>query len=221
MRDSEAPEGRVASLRLRHMHLGWTSWIAAMSGTVLVAFLIVRRHALGASVDPVTDVLKIIALWCLLFVLLPLSVRRTLRAAKVHMSLPLVAAGLLLISVDAVLVVDPRGPGDFGRIVGVGGLALLAAGLTCFALGLGLVPAIVAHARTRRFLIWWLYGTLAFPVALVHAVLRRARQPAASNARQRRTRALVVLVALLLYASATLRNKLLLYTSPPSTTNTA
>ena len=106
MRDSEAPEGRVASFRLRHVHLGWTSWIVAMSGTVLVAFLIVRGHALGASVDPVTDVLKIIALWCLLFVLLPLSLRRTLRAAKVHMSLPLVAAGLLLISVDAVLVVD-------------------------------------------------------------------------------------------------------------------
>jgi len=187
-----------------------------MSGTVLVAFLIVRGHALGASVDPVTDVLKIIALWCLLFVLLPLSLRRTLRAAKVHVSLPLVAAGLLLISVDAVLVVDPRGPGDFGRIVGVGGLALLAAGLTCFALGLGLIPAIVVNAKTRRFLIWWLYGTLAFPVALVHAVLRRTRQPAASNPSQRRARALVVLVPLFLFVAATLRNKLLLYTSPPN-----
>jgi hypothetical protein len=187
-----------------------------MSGTVLVAFLIVRGHALGASVDPVTDVLKIIALWCLLFVLLPLSLRRTLRAAKVHVSLPLVAAGLLLISVDAVLVVDPRGPGDFGRIVGVGGLALLAAGLTCFALGLGLIPAIVVNAKTRRFLIWWLYGTLAFPVALVHAVLRRTRQPAASNPSQRRARALVALVPLFLFVAATLRNKLLLYTSPPN-----
>jgi FAD/FMN-containing dehydrogenase len=216
LRDSEAPEGRVASFRLRHLHLDWAFWMAAVSGTVLVAFLIVRRHALGASAAPVTDVLKIIALWCLLFVLLPLSVRRTLGAAKVHMSLPFVAAGLLLISVDAVVVVDPRGPGDFGRLVGVGGLALLAVGLTCFALGLGLVPAIVVHARTRRFLIWWLYGTLAFPVALVHAVLRRTRQPAASNARQRRTRALVVLVPLFLFASATLRNKLLLYTSPPN-----
>jgi FAD/FMN-containing dehydrogenase len=190
--------------------------MAAISGTALAAFLIVQRHALGASVEPVADVLKIVALWCLLFVLLPLSVRRTLGAEKVHVSLPLVAAGLLLVSVDAVVVVDPRGPGDFGRVVGVGGLALLAAGLTSLALGLGLVPAIVVHARTRRFLIWWLYGTLAFPVALVHAVFRRACPPIASSAGMYRSRALVVLVPLLLYASATLRNKLLLYTSPPS-----
>jgi FAD/FMN-containing dehydrogenase len=216
MRGLEAPGGRVASFRLRHMHLDWVFWMAAISGTVLVAFLIVRRHALGASVEPVADVLKIIALWCLLFVLLPLSLRRTLGAPKVHMSLPLVAAGLLLAAVDAVVVVDPRGPGDFGRVVGVGGLALLAAGLTSFALGLGLVPAIVVHAETRRFLIWWLYGTLAFPVALVHAVFRRARPPTASNAGMRRSRALIVLVPLILYASATLRNKLLTYTSAPS-----
>jgi hypothetical protein len=216
LRDSEAPEGRVASFRLRHLHLDWAFWIAAISGIILVAFLIVRRHALGASVEPIADVLKIIALWCLLFVLLPLSVKRTLGAAKVHVSLPFVAASLLLISVDAVVVVDPRGPGDFGRLVGVGGLVFLAVGLMCFALGLGLVPAIVVHPRTRRFLIWWLYGTLVFPVALIHAVLRRTRKPAASNARHHRTRALVVLVPLFLFASATLRNKLLLYTSPPN-----
>src|SRR5918999_818377 len=216
MRDSEALKSRVASFRLRYVHLDRASWMAALSGTVLVAFLIVRRHAVGASVDPVGDVLKIIAWWCLLFVLLPLSVRRTLGAAKVHMSLPLVAAGLLLVSVDAVVVVDPRGPGNFGRLVGVGGLALLAAGLTSFALGLGLVPAIVVHTRTRRFFIWWLYGALAFPVALAHAVFRRARPPTASSAKQRWTRVLVVLVPILLYVSATLRNKLLLFTSPPS-----
>jgi len=216
MRESEPPEGRVASFRLQHVHLGWTSWIAAISGTVLVAFLIVRRHALGASVEPVADVLKIISLWCLLFVLLPLSLSRTLRTAKVHMSLPLVAAGLLLVSVDAVVVMDPRGPGDFGRLVGVGGLALLAAGLISFALGLGLVPAMIVHARTRRFLIWWLYGTLVFPVALVHSVLRRVHPPAGPSARKHRTGALVVLVPLVLYASVTVRNKLLAYTSPPS-----
>jgi FAD/FMN-containing dehydrogenase len=188
-----------------------------MTGVVLVGFLIVRRHAVEASAAPVTDVLKFIALWCLLFVLLPLSLRRTLGAAEVHMSLPLVAAGLLLMSVDAVVVVDPRGPGDFGRVVGLGGLAMLAIGLTCFALGLGLIPALVVRARTDRFLIWWLYGTLVFPVALVHAILRSI-QPAASSARQRRTQALIVLVPLFLflYASATLRNKLLLYTSSPS-----
>jgi FAD/FMN-containing dehydrogenase len=190
--------------------------MATMSGTVLVAFLIIRRHALGASVEPVADVLKIIALWSLLFVLLPLSVRRTLGAANVPVSLPLIAAGLLLLSVDAVVVVDPLGPGDLGRLVGVGGLALLAAGLISFALGLGLIPAILVHARTRRFLMWWLYGTLVFPVALIHAVFRRVRPPTASSARTHRSRALVVLVPLLLYASATLRNKLLLYTSPPS-----
>jgi FAD/FMN-containing dehydrogenase len=216
MRESEAPESRVASFRLRYVHLDWAFWIAAISGTFLVAFLIIRRHALGASVEPVADVLKISALWCLLFVLLPLSVRRTLGASKVHKSLPLVAAGLLLVSVDAVVVVDPRGPGDLGRLVGVGGLALLAAGLISFALGLGLVPAIIVHARTQRFLIWWLYGAFAFPVALVHAVFRRARPPTASSARQRWARALVILVPVLLYASATLRNKLILFTSPPS-----
>ncbi|MQB01426.1 MAG: FAD-binding protein [Actinobacteria bacterium] len=190
--------------------------MASVSGTVLVAFLIVRRDALATSVAPVADVLKVIALWCLLFVLLPLSVRRTLGTTKVHTSLPLVAAGLLLVSVDAVVVVDPQGPGDLGRLVGFGGLAMLAVGFVSFALGLGLVPAIIVHPNTRRFLVWWLYGTLVFPVALFHAVLRRIRPTTTSSARKHRTRALVVLVPLLLYATATLRNRFLLYTSPPS-----
>ncbi len=216
MREPEEAEGQVASLRVRLVHLGWAPWIVAISGTLLVTFLIIRRHVLGASVDPVTDVLKIIVLWCLLFVLLPLSVKRSLGADKVHMSLPVVAAGLLLTSVDAVLVVDPRGAGNFGGLVGVGGLAFLGVGLACFSLGLGLIPAILVHATTPRFLTWWLYGTLAFPIALVHALLRRARPPGTSDARRRRIGALVVLVPLFLYVSATLRNKFLLYTSPPS-----
>jgi FAD/FMN-containing dehydrogenase len=216
MREREEVEARVVPLGTRLLHLGWASWIVAISGTLLVIFLIVRRDALGASEDPVTDVLKIITLWCLLFVLLPLSVKRSLGVAKVHLSLPVVAAGLLLTSLDAVVVEDPQGAGNFGGLVGIGGLAFLGVGLASFSLGLGLIPAILVHATTPRFLIWWLYGTLTFPIALVHALLRRARQPGASDARQRRMGALVVLVPLFLYVSVILRNRFLLYTSPPS-----
>lgn len=36
--------------------------------------------------------------------------------------------------------------------------------------GLGLLPAFMASQRGRRFLVWWVYGALLFPVAIVHAL---------------------------------------------------
>ncbi len=36
---------------------------------------------------------------------------------------------------------------------------------------IGLAPAYVAFNKGRNFFLWWLYGTLLFPVALVHSFL--------------------------------------------------
>ncbi|MBR3515194.1 MAG: hypothetical protein IKO10_02475 [Lachnospiraceae bacterium] len=35
---------------------------------------------------------------------------------------------------------------------------------------LGLIPASIASKKGRDFSIWWLYGTLIFIVALIHAI---------------------------------------------------
>ena len=36
---------------------------------------------------------------------------------------------------------------------------------------LGLIPAMVARSKGREFLLWWIYGSLLFIVALPHALL--------------------------------------------------
>ncbi|MBE7374756.1 hypothetical protein IN820_09565 [Pseudomonas sp. AL-54] len=39
------------------------------------------------------------------------------------------------------------------------------------ALILGLIPAIIAAFKGRRFFIWWIYGTLIFIISLPHSLL--------------------------------------------------
>lgn len=36
---------------------------------------------------------------------------------------------------------------------------------------IGLVPAIIASSKGRSFFLWWLYGTLIFIVAIIHAII--------------------------------------------------
>ncbi|MBE8596870.1 hypothetical protein [Xenorhabdus sp. BG5] len=36
---------------------------------------------------------------------------------------------------------------------------------------IGLIPAALANAKGRNFFGWWVYGTLLFIVALIHAFL--------------------------------------------------
>ena len=50
------------------------------------------------------------------------------------------------------------------------GISLQILGLAIVA-GLGLIPAIVAEEKGRRFGWWWLYGMLFFPLAFPHAIL--------------------------------------------------
>ncbi|MCW2254821.1 hypothetical protein M2263_000912 [Providencia alcalifaciens] len=38
-----------------------------------------------------------------------------------------------------------------------------------FAVLLGVIPAINANIKGRSFILWWLYGTLAFIIALIHS----------------------------------------------------
>jgi hypothetical protein len=46
------------------------------------------------------------------------------------------------------------------------------------ALLLALAPAVIAHGKGRNFLLWWLYGVVLGPVALIHSILlRSARRP--------------------------------------------
>ncbi|MCW3150459.1 hypothetical protein N8H22_17785 [Stutzerimonas stutzeri] len=48
------------------------------------------------------------------------------------------------------------------------------------ALVLGLIPAIIAALKGRRFFVWWIYGALIFIVALPHSlfasILKRCPQ---------------------------------------------
>ena len=47
------------------------------------------------------------------------------------------------------------------------------------ALLLALAPAVIAHGKGRNFLLWWLYGVVLGPIALIHSILlRSARRPA-------------------------------------------
>jgi len=36
--------------------------------------------------------------------------------------------------------------------------------------GMGLLPAFMASQKGRRFVVWWVYGALLFPVAIIHAL---------------------------------------------------
>ncbi len=39
------------------------------------------------------------------------------------------------------------------------------------AVGLGIIPAAIAHTKGRSFALWWLYGAALLVVALPHALL--------------------------------------------------
>lgn len=39
------------------------------------------------------------------------------------------------------------------------------------AVGLGFVPALMARKQGRSFVKWWIYGAIAFPAAIVHALV--------------------------------------------------
>lgn len=47
-----------------------------------------------------------------------------------------------------------------------------------FAIFLGLIPAAIAHKKGRNFLLWWLYGTTLWIVALPHSLIMNPMQPA-------------------------------------------
>jgi hypothetical protein len=47
-------------------------------------------------------------------------------------------------------------------------LLLLSAALSVV---FGVIPALIARSKGRNFLLWWLYGALASPIAFVHAML--------------------------------------------------
>lgn len=36
---------------------------------------------------------------------------------------------------------------------------------------MALLPALIAQAKGRPFLLWWMYGVLLFPIALIHAAI--------------------------------------------------
>lgn len=38
---------------------------------------------------------------------------------------------------------------------------------------LGIAPGLIAHGKGRNFLLWWIYGVVLGPVALLHAILLR------------------------------------------------
>ncbi len=50
--------------------------------------------------------------------------------------------------------------------------------LVIIALLLGLLPAYVAMAKGKNFLLWWFYGTVLLPFAIFHAI---AMKPAEKN----------------------------------------
>lgn len=50
--------------------------------------------------------------------------------------------------------------------------------LVIIALLLGMIPAYIASAKGRNFLLWWMYGTFLFAFAIIHAI---AIRPAERN----------------------------------------
>ena len=54
-------------------------------------------------------------------------------------------------------------------------VVLLFGGLTLLgALALGAIPALIAQSKGRSFLLWWLYGSVIFIVAVIHAIVLKA-----------------------------------------------
>ena len=47
--------------------------------------------------------------------------------------------------------------------------------LLILAVLLGIAPGLIAHGKGRNFLLWWIYGVLLGPVALLHAIMLRSR----------------------------------------------
>jgi hypothetical protein len=61
--------------------------------------------------------------------------------------------------------------------------------LLVLAVLLGIAPGLIAHSKGRNFVLWWVYGILLGPVALLHAILlRRNVVPSPFVATPRRTR---------------------------------
>lgn len=50
--------------------------------------------------------------------------------------------------------------------------------LVIIAILLGMIPAYIASAKGRNFVLWWIYGTLLFAFAIIHAI---AAKPAERN----------------------------------------
>ncbi|MFQ5781078.1 MAG: zinc ribbon domain-containing protein, partial [Nitrospiria bacterium] len=50
----------------------------------------------------------------------------------------------------------------------------------------GLITAIIASSKGRDFLSWWIYGTLLFPFALIHAALLRGTIESIEEIQRRR-----------------------------------
>jgi hypothetical protein len=46
---------------------------------------------------------------------------------------------------------------------------------------LGLIPAIIAQQKGRRFIVFWIYGALVFIIALPHALLMNPTAKASGN----------------------------------------
>jgi hypothetical protein len=48
-------------------------------------------------------------------------------------------------------------------------------GLLLLSVVLGLIPAFIAKSKGRNFLLWWLYGTAFFIIALLHSLCMRIK----------------------------------------------
>jgi hypothetical protein len=50
--------------------------------------------------------------------------------------------------------------------------------LLTWAITVGWIPALIAKQKGRSFWRWWIYGTLAFVIALVHALVIKSNKSA-------------------------------------------
>ena len=46
--------------------------------------------------------------------------------------------------------------------------------LLIFGIILGAIPGMIANSKGRNFFLWFLYGLLIFPIALVHSILMKS-----------------------------------------------
>jgi hypothetical protein len=44
---------------------------------------------------------------------------------------------------------------------------------------LGLIPAAIAHSKGQNFAMWWIYGLLIWPVAIIHSLVIKPGAPQA------------------------------------------